>query len=89
MNLGSYSGDLGKWVDWEFSIHWDYNEKGELVVKKDNVTVVNLENISLGYNDKVGNYFKFGVYKWDWKTKSTSVSERIIYHDDFSRECFI
>jgi len=89
LNLGSYSGDLGKWVDWEFSIHWDYNEKGELVVKKDNVTVVNLENISLGYNDKVGNYFKFGVYKWDWKTKSTSVSERIIYHDDFSRECFI
>jgi hypothetical protein len=86
--IGSYANDLGKWIDWEFFVHWDYSGKGELKVKKNGVTVIDSKNISIGYNDKVGNYLKFGLYKWDWKKISTAVNQRLIYHDDFSRECF-
>ncbi|MCL5018554.1 MAG: polysaccharide lyase [Candidatus Pacearchaeota archaeon] len=88
LNLGSYEKDIGHFINWTFFIHWGFNRDGKLFVWKNNAEVVHLENISIGYNDKVGNYFKFGIYKWDWKKSQTDVNEREVYHDDYSRECF-
>lgn len=36
------------------------------------------------YNSPIAAYPKFGIYKWDWKTTPTTVSERIAYFDNIN-----
>lgn len=85
INLGPYQKDLGKLTEWKFRIKWNYNDAGALKIWKNSKLAVDLKNISIGYNDTLGVYFKFGIYKWDWKTKTTNTSERTVYHTDFFR----
>lgn len=85
ITLGPYQKDLGKFTEWSFQINWNFDEAGALKAWRNGKLVVDLDKISIGYNDARGTYFKFGIYKWDWKTKHTATSERTVYHTDFFR----
>lgn len=41
-------------------------------------------NVVNMYNSPFSAYPKFGIYKWDWKTTATTVSERIAYYDNIN-----
>ena len=82
--LGIY--ETGKWVDWVFHMKWSYESDGVLEVWKDGELVVNKQGANC-YNDRVGPYFKMGMYKgwkewWlsDWR--HDVVDERTVYHDE-------
>jgi hypothetical protein len=88
--FGSYAGDLNRWTDWVFRIRWDYRKvgagnKGVLQAWKNGVLVVNQAPFQIGFNDRVGPYFKMGLYK-GWRDRVTpvdTVSQRVLYHDEF------
>lgn len=64
VNLGSSTGDYGKWTDFVFRIVWDYAPGGNgfIEVWKDGVSVYsNFEQI--GYNDAQGPYQKAGLHR--------------------------
>ena len=70
----------GRWTQWVFHINFSYKADGLLEVWKDGVSVYARKGPNY-YNDKIGPYFKFGIYKWDWmKTQlHTTVDQRILY----------
>ncbi len=85
---GSRTWDLGawetdQWTDWVFRIRWSYGSDGILQIWKNGVMVVNYTGPNT-YNDKIGPYFKVGIYKgWkDRKVPEDTVSERVVFHDD-------
>ena len=82
--LGAY--ETGKWVDWVFHMKWSYESDGVLEVWKDGELVVTKQGPNC-YNDKLGPYFKMGLYKgwqnWqesDWR--HDVVDERMLFHDE-------
>ncbi len=88
-DLGSYIQDKGKWVNWTFHIKWGWlaSQKPILEVYKNGVNVLNLDGLPNTTNDKVGTYWKMGLYKWDWAqgSQDTSVlSDRVIYFNNVS-----
>ncbi len=83
-DLGSYMADKGRFVNWRFEIKWGWlNEHNpKIVVYKDGVNVLTISGPNTT-NDQIGNYFKIGVYKWDWKNNNRSVIDRrVIYYDN-------
>lgn len=78
--LGRY--ETGKWTDWVFHVKWSPKSDGLLQVWKDGVLVVDKKG-PIGFNDKVGPYFKMGLYKgWhDRNEPAGEVTERVLYHD--------
>ena len=66
-----------------FHIRWSYEDEGLLEVWKDGRKVVTQKGPNT-YNDLRGNYFKIGVYKWDWKNRpeTSRVERRVLYHDE-------
>lgn len=84
-SLGSYQDDLETWVDWVYYVKWDYRGNGALKIWKNGMIVMDLDQIAIGYNDLVGCYIKFGLYKWDWKQDPGDVTSRSIYHDNYWR----
>ncbi len=86
-SLGSYEGDLGKWVDWAFHIKWGWNKSQEpiLEIYKDGVKVYDKTGLPNMTNDEKGVYMKVGVYKWGWKDGHASdTTKRVIYYDNIS-----
>ncbi|MGN6493955.1 MAG: polysaccharide lyase [Agriterribacter sp.] len=74
--------ERGKWTDWIFHIRFSYKEDGILQIWKDSAQVLDYSGPNY-YNDRVGPYFKLGIYKWRWqdvKNKSV-VTQRILYFD--------
>lgn len=83
-DLGSYAGDKGRFVNWRFNIKWGWlaSHNPRIEVYKDGVNVLNVDGPNTT-NDQKGNYFKVGVYKWDWKDNSRSIlSSRVVYYDN-------
>lgn len=87
-DLGKY--ETGKWVDWIFHFKWSYQNDGILEVWKNGNLVISKTGANC-FNDKIGPYFKMGLYKgWEnwWKYPSTNwwnhdvVDQRILYHDE-------
>lgn len=79
-DLGNYK--RGAWTDFVFHIKWSPHSDGLLEVWKDGQNVVSTKG-PIGYNDAVGPYFKFGLYK-GWRDRSSPagvVSTRTLYHD--------
>ena len=88
----------GKWHYFTVDIHWDYRSSGNGFMKcyykvgsapSKSDLKINHKGPT-GYNDRVGSYFKLGIYKWDWKdnfrvrlSKSRGVTERELFYDDF------
>jgi hypothetical protein len=86
-DLGPY--ETGKWTDWVFRIKWSYKSDGLLEVWKDGKKVYSRLNAPIGFNDKVGPFFKMGIYKGAWEllpedgSQLDKVKHRVIYHDEF------
>ncbi len=87
-DLGSYLEDKGRFVRWSFHIKWGWkaSQDPRLEVFKDGVKVLDLDGRPNTTNDKIGVYFKFGIYKWEWAEPEdpSILSRRVIYYDDIS-----
>ncbi len=84
-SLGSYEQDKGRWTDWAFHVRWGWaaEHKPLLEVYKNRRLVYRSTGPNTT-NDAVGNYFKMGIYKWDWwQQKPSQTTSRVIYHDEF------
>lgn len=86
INLGGYENDKGKWVTWTFHVKWGYEEYHCPFIKlyKNNNLVY--ENYGANtVNNVIGNYPKFGIYKWVWKNGqgNSDITNRVIYFDNF------
>ena len=74
-----------QWTDWVIHAVWDYAEDGigfiEIWRNGEKVGTRNGPNI---FNDEIGMRGPiFGLYKWDWRTGPSDVTERVIIHDEF------
>ena len=69
--------DVGRWVD--FVVHYrpSYTSTGVLQVWKDGTLVADRKGPTTA-EDKLGPYFKFGIYKGRYKAP-----EKTVYHDNF------
>lgn len=81
------TADLGvttkdQWINFVFHIKWDPNGKGVLRVWRDNQLTVNQQNIAIGFNDKVGAYLGFGIYKFE---NDSQHDQRVILFDDIQQ----
>ena len=78
------TADLGptpkdKWVHFVFHIKWDPNGAGALRVWRDNQLKLDKKNIAIGFNDAVGAYLGFGIYKFE---NTSQHNQRTILFDD-------
>ena len=82
INLGAY--ELGKWYNFTFKVKWGWHESLNpmLEVYQDGVLVVNRPGMPNCMNNKKGNYFKIGIYKYDWKNPNTQTTtdKRVVYY---------
>jgi len=82
IDLGPYQ--TGVWTDWTVHARWSYSgTNGYLEVFKNGTSVYKRTGPNT-YNDPTGPYFKFGIYKFDWLTKKTLTTKRILYQDNVS-----
>lgn len=81
IDLGAYQ--TGVWTRWVFHVKWSYQSDGLVEVWKNGKLVLRKTG-SNTYNDKVGPFQKFGIYKPDWKYKPhrSKITTRVIYYDD-------
>jgi len=61
--LGETTKD--KWINLVFHIKWDPYGSGVLRVWRDGQLKVQQQNIAIGFNDKIGAYLGFGIYKFE------------------------
>lgn len=78
---GSY--EKGEWMDWVVQVDWSHQSDGLLRMWKDGELVVDRKGPNT-YNDKVGPYFKTGIYKYSWKRspEKSNTSSRVLYVDN-------
>jgi len=81
---GAYQS--GVWTDWVFHVKWSSGTDGLVEVWKDGAKVGTQQGPST-YNDQIGPYFKYGMYKSDWNssvnpTPSIITTPRISYFDE-------
>ncbi len=81
IDLGNYA--VGVWTDWIVHVKWSYQTDGLLEIWKNGNLVIQRTGPNT-YNDKVGPYFKIGIYKPDWKYKpeKSTTETRTIYFDE-------
>ena len=79
--LGNY--EKNKWVEWVFHIKYSYGDDGLMEIWKNKKKVLEHQGPNY-YNDKKGPFFKFGIYKPDWmtKTKNLAVTKRVLFFDN-------
>lgn len=84
---GKESIDLGKyqtavWTDWVFHVKWSYKSDGLVEVWKNGKLVIRKTGPNT-YNDRIGPYQKFGIYKPEWKyNRDESITtKRVVYFD--------
>jgi len=81
VNLNRYQKD--EWIDWVFQVKWSYEADGLIKIWQ-NGRLVYEQSGANTYNDKIGTYFKIGIYKPDWKynpQKSQTIL-RSAYYDN-------
>jgi Polysaccharide lyase len=81
IDLGGY--EVGRWTDWIIHVKWSHQPNGLLEIWRNGNLVVQRTGPNT-YNDKVGPYFKMGIYKPDWKYKpeKSTTETRTIYFDE-------
>lgn len=57
------AGMRGAWHDWVFRSRFSYGLTGQLQVWLDGTEIINVSGIRNAYNDAVGPYFKYGIYR--------------------------
>lgn len=86
--VGKISLDLGRWVEWKFHIKWSFKTDGFIEIFKDGKKILNIYHQPNTFNDRLGPYLKFGIYKWVWDINNPSyvppynITTRTIYFDD-------
>lgn len=73
----------GVWTDWVFHIRWSWEDDGLVEVWRDGALAVSHKGPNC-YNDLLGPYFKFGVYKPCWDDSldlPSKVTVRTVVHD--------
>ena len=79
-SLGKYV--TGRWTNWVFRVKWSYGTDGILEVWKNGVKVISAKGPNT-FNDARMPFFKMGIYK-GWKAgMPSSVTRRVVYHDQF------
>ena len=68
----------GVWHDWVFHVRWLYEDEGFVEAWLDDTQVVDYQG-PIGYNDKVGVWFKWGIYRNDHPVT------QVIFHDEYRR----
>lgn len=81
IDLGAYQ--TGVWNKWVFHVKWSYQSDGLVEVWKNGKLVLRKTGPNT-YNDKVGPFQKFGIYKPDWKYRPhrSKIATRVIYYDN-------
>lgn len=64
-NLGKYEANT--WIDWVIHVKFAYDNTGIIEIWRDGTLVMSWVNQPNGYNDVIGPYWKFGIYKWPWE----------------------
>lgn len=85
-DLGAVSDFTNRWLHWVWRIKWGYNlTDGETKLWLNGQVVLDKPAEGNCFNDAIGPYFKFGVYKWPWQDApdtSTGIDHRTLYFDD-------
>jgi hypothetical protein len=70
--------EKGVWHDWVFHLKWQYDNQGFVEAWLDDTLVIDYQG-PIGYNDHVGLWFKWGIYRDDHPVT------QVIYHDEYRR----
>jgi len=82
-DIGLVGDAIGNWTSWVWRTSFDYDSDGQLSLWRNGEKVLDLPNQANAFNDQLGPYFKFGLYKWDWaSSKDTGADSRTVYFDD-------
>lgn len=82
-DLGAVVG--GKWIHWEYRVHFAKGNAGKVEVYKDGVRVVNLTgtNCNVVNGEVIKHFPRWGIYKWPWNTGGPySPNKRVVYMDN-------
>jgi hypothetical protein len=80
VDLGTTPKD--KWVQFIFDINWGPDGSGALRIWIDDQIKVDEQNIAIGFNDEVGPYIGFGIYKFE---NTSQHKNRALLFDDFAQ----
>jgi len=80
LELYTHPGVLekGVWHDWVFRVRWSWEPDGLVQAWLDDAQVIDYEG-PIGYNDFMGVWFKWGIYRDDHPVT------QVIYHDEYRR----
>lgn len=88
IDLGSYLGDKGNWVNWKFHVKWGWlaSQSPILEVYKNNTLIYSANGKPNMTNDQHGVYMKIGIYKWEWQNSQTPsiLTKRVVYYDNIN-----
>lgn len=75
----------GKWTDWVIQVNFEF-VNGRTVVWKNGAKVADDSGPNIyhwiGERISIGPFWNFGVYKWNWGSFPTLVSNRTVYFDE-------
>jgi len=75
--------ERGKWIDFIINVKWSGKEDGFLNIWKNENKIYSLKgDVGFGLNGSGHTFLKIGDYKWRWFTSPTSVTRRVLYHDE-------
>ena len=79
--LGTY--EKGKWTDFVFHVKWSSGTDGLIEIWKNGVKIFSKAGKNINAGITYGAYMRSGLYKWPWKSGSTSTTKkRVLYIDD-------
>jgi hypothetical protein len=87
-DIGDYTADKGKWVQWVFHVRWGWlsNQNPITEVYKDGLLVYQNNGTPNTMNDQLGVYQKLGIYKWPWHSANNGgsiLTSRVVYYDNY------
>ncbi|WP_081331839.1 heparin lyase I family protein [Sphingobium yanoikuyae] len=60
--VGGVKFSFGEWHNVNLTAKFSYHKDGKLIVKVDGNEILSVKGINIGFNDKIGPYWKFGAY---------------------------
>jgi hypothetical protein len=79
--LGNY--DKGKWTDMVFHVKWSSGTDGLIEIWKNGVKIMSKTGANVNAGILTGAYMRTGIYKWPWKSgTSSTTTKRVVYIDD-------
>lgn len=80
-SIGAY--ERNKWTDFVVHVKWSAGADGLVEIWKNGVKIYTRNGPSIASGLTTGVYMRTGIYKWPWKTWTTSTTtKRVAYIDD-------